>query len=1664
MLDKLKPKPPNLGRPKSLILPGLFLTSLCGPPLMAADFSASLNDTQFRHTEEHSTVPMSVIMTIEVDSTSEEEETGQLKVEWYMPGKVFFYRPPSISSYSVNENHNKVYSTRILLDGQTPSLLLGDWLAKGYYKETGQTDWQLIKEIPFRLYTEASERYSYHTYVGDQFIHAFPFPADRYPNKTTFYTSEVEEGSYVAVSAHFNYYYQEPGIGFLSKWYYWKEDEKGNTSRIFYTSNWEPRWTNDPSYSEESYIHRYLGQGLPFQWMIDNKLTGQWDVEIHVSDLSETRGFLLDDKIYFTLEDDVDPEIEIETPDNQETDDEVVPIAVHAKDDIAVVKVTWSTNHGDSGEITSDSEEGITDFLPLVLLEDGDNVITLKAYDKAENESEEASITITRGSEAEDGCFQVFAPGTDPVDAYTGGQILQHDLLTVQGLVPLSFTLGYDSKRLKKGPTGRGWEDKLFGARLEELTNGDIKVHWTTNRYNRFIKQEDGQYLASKPSCQFDRLVKNEAGSFTLTRQQNQRVYQFNAVGQLMALGNSQEQFVNLSYNNQDQLTRVTEPVSGVFLDYAYNPEGLLETVTGPLGRTAQLGYDEHHNLVTITDAAGQTTTYTYYDDGRTKTGVNADNVQLFSNTYDDKGRIIAQQDSNQEVIQLAYEKEAEQRQTTVTNRLGKSRVYTFNNDYRLLNLTDEEGESVDLNYNDQGQRLSSTDGNGNTTAYEYDDNGNLKTITDAKLKQTHLTYDADNNLLEVENALGKKMSFVYENNRLISQTDPLSNVTSYTYNKNGQVITKTTPREGVTRYDYENGYLVQVTNPEGVTHRLGYDAAGRLTTITDAENHTTTLGYDGINRLTSVTNPLGHSTSMTYDSRDNLVTFTDANGNVTHNRYNPNGKLISRTNALEYETRYKYDNDGRLLQTIDAKGRITKRSYDKTGRLTSITNPLNQKQQLEYDGASNLVKHVEALDKSVMSLNYDSLNNPTEVMDALKNTSSFQYDALGRITQTTDPKDRVTQFAYDDLNRLVESVDALQGVSSQSFDADGNRDSLSDPNQNQTQFGFDLSGRLVQETLATGDKVKYTYSARDLLESVTNGRNQQRQFEYDAADRLTRWTDPDGTVSYTYDNNGNVLTVTDKNGTISREYDKLNRVTKYIDTQNNTLQYQYDAVGNLVTLTYPDDKQVHYEYNDADLLIKVTDWANRETVYDYDKNGRVISMLRPNGTQMTRVYDDAGQLKQQKDVLIATGEIISQFDFSYDATGNIIKEQTVPAEPEPQINLEMTYTVANRLATYNDNVVQFDPDGNMRQGPLADGIAHFEFDSRNRLMSVGNTIYRYDAENQRVGISIDGQNTRYVVNSQPPLSQVLVRTKPDGTQTYYVYGLWMIGQEQGNEYLSYHFDLRGSTVALTNETGEITNRFQYSPYGVLLNETVSDIPFLFNGKYGVMTDTSGLYYMRARYYNPEIRRFVNQDILRGNVVEGQTLNRYAYVMGQPVSYVDPFGLSGFDEVAEWTWDFIIGDAIEACVEEPDSVECAVEMAMSLPPGKLAKVCKLAANANKKKGGKKKKKKKRFEEYERYGSETEAILSKQKGGLIPRPKPHHKQPKWIADKGVVRFQTLGKPKKYTHRINIETSVGVRVWLKQFEIKSNEPGRYEIPLEQLDYFNSRITKLTIERVR
>ncbi len=200
--------------------------------------------------------------------------------------------------------------------------------------------------------------------------------------------------------------------------------------------------------------------------------------------------------------------------------------------------------------------------------------------------------------------------------------------------------------------------------------------------------------------------------------------------------------------------------------------------------------------------------------------------------------------------------------------------------------------------------------------------------------------------------------------------------------------------------------------------------------------------------------------------------------------------------------------------------------------------------------------------------------------------------------------------------------------------------------------------------------------------------------------------------------------------------------------------------------------------------------------------------------------------------------------------------------------------------------------DGNLTSGPGTNNtFISYTYDARNRLvgtLSTASVTYRYDPAGHRTAITNGASVTTFVINPNAALSQVLMRIKP-GVTNYYIYGLGLLYEitetASSTTTLTYHYDYRGSTIALTDGTGNVTDRAEYSAYGSLTYRSgTSDTPFWFNGRYGVQTDANGLLCMRARYYNPYLCRFLNPDPLGF----GGGLNWYAYADGNPVSCLIP--------------------------------------------------------------------------------------------------------------------------------------------------------------------------------
>jgi len=172
---------------------------------------------------------------------------------------------------------------------------------------------------------------------------------------------------------------------------------------------------------------------------------------------------------------------------------------------------------------------------------------------------------------------------------------------------------------------------------------------------------------------------------------------------------------------------------------------------------------------------------------------------------------------------------------------------------------------------------------------------------------------------------------------------------------------------------------------------------------------------------------------------------------------------------------------------------------------------------------------------------------------------------------------------------------------------------------------------------------------------------------------------------------------------------------------------------------------------------------------------------------------------------------------------------------------------------------------------------------------------YSYDVNGNRRYSNIGGSVKKYVLDVNTPLPKVLMETDNNGNVlNYYVYGLELISRiKSDNSITYYHSDYRGSIVAMSNSSQIITHKYKYGTFGELLSKYESDPnQFRFIGSHGVMDEGNGLYFMRARYYDPKLRRFITED-------PKWRTNLYQYSSNNPIMWIDPDGR--IEQLAEIT-------------------------------------------------------------------------------------------------------------------------------------------------------------------
>lgn len=482
-------------------------------------------------------------------------------------------------------------------------------------------------------------------------------------------------------------------------------------------------------------------------------------------------------------------------------------------------------------------------------------------------------------------------------------------------------------------------------------------------------------------------------------------------------------------------------------------------------------------------------------------------------------------------------------------------------------------------------------------------------------------------------------------------------------------------------------------------------------------------------------------------------------------------------------------------------------------------------------------------------------------------------------------------------------------------------------------------------------------------------------------------YTYDDVNITYTYDGVGNRVQMTDSAGTTSYIHDYLNRLTSVTNPDSKTISYQYDASGNRIRLTDPDGNNTTYTYDNDNRLTDVNA-SGKVTTYHYDSLGRITEANYPNRSYTQYTYDPQRNWLTSLVNMRSTGAVISSYSYTYDNAGNrmSVTEQDgngvnyvydssyqLTSETRTGTNAyTITYqydSVGNRTkmiqngvtTTYaynNDNQLLtettggtainygYDRSGNLISKVIdTNNITCYTWDWNNHLVSESNSSdnfsFEYNGDGTRISKTQAGVKTKYINDVARGLTQVIMETDINGTtQAVYNYGRDLINWKRGSLMYYYLHDGLGSTRKITNSIGMPMYSYSYDAFGNIIASGPSLFNYGFTGQQQ-FNEADNLVFLRARYYKPEVGRFISRDpilepIRNGNnfvwllpylIEYPQHLSPYVYVANNPVNFVDPYGLGWWSSFGEWLTKMIgklcpgswtVG-AGEACL---DSTSC----------------------------------------------------------------------------------------------------------------------------------------------
>ena len=551
----------------------------------------------------------------------------------------------------------------------------------------------------------------------------------------------------------------------------------------------------------------------------------------------------------------------------------------------------------------------------------------------------------------------------------------------------------------------------------------------------------------------------------------------------------------------------------------------------------------------------------------------------------------------------------------------------------------------------------------------------------------------------------------------------------------------------------------------------------------------------------------------------------------------------LSSLRPCEVTTKYTYDDRGNKISEVYANG--AKKTYEYNNR-----NLVVKTQSYDKEGTKTLISRYRYDD-------YGQLLEMTDYRVSSETETAYRYTEY-----TYDQRGRITAFAEISQNAQPTADDIKAHQIRYTYNEDGNLSKVSYPTTKDglqsLSYIYDENGWLqeikgeLHSKGQTTEKVlrSYSYDAYGKVKEIKDYRNRlkngaqavQKIYTYDSFDRVKEmiYTDLEtGKVmesyQYSYDKNSNITKKTQVNNYPKEDADKV----------NETKSYTYDTLGRLT-------KTVTTDHNKDDKTKTVT--------YTYDNVGNRLK--EDDGTTTTSyTYNGLDQLKTStKEKRTAVDEVRQ---YSYDANGN----QTDVKNTKTGQTESYTYDAENRLS----KVAVTDKDG--KTAVIQQNRYNGEGQRIQKVEGSKTTNYYY--QDGVVSYTTDGENSQ--------TSQNLIGTDGNilATQRY--------GSDH-TDYLLYNKDIQGSSTSLVKENGSADATYQYTDFGetTINGDNKVENEVCYTG--GIYDQSTGLYYLNARYYNPEDGRFVTEDTYRGETNEPDTQNLYVYCADNPVNYVDPSG------------------------------------------------------------------------------------------------------------------------------------------------------------------------------